>query len=599
MNYDDDYTLDLPVLLKTDDLPIPAPDAAPRHEVATPSSLQWLNIASQSHVRKLAVDPIRGDLWLATGGGVLRWWAGLDRFTRYASEHGLPGNSIKSVIVDGNGQPWAAHESAGISYLSGDTWQPYLFLEETPVSCLSVDETGQLWVGTGVGLYYVDAPTQEPTLVELPLHSTPPRSLAITTPDDIWLCTAQGVFHRQETWKRYNALPSILTIARQGNNLWIGTLDGLIRIDLITSKSYSVGESRTEVSALAPAMNGVWAACGKQVGFATETSWSPVRGKACDLVTSLAPATESPPDVIGVRSPNEPPTTFSNLVQSLAVQHLKNTSMLWIGTARGLFRIDLSTDTWRRIGKLGKQDIRAVTISEPGHNLWAASWLGNLYNEQQSSSLMSLPDASPITTLTAGLESSCWAGSLTGVYLHDGTAWTLGFPAKKLPGAAWVRAIAQTKLDCLWVGTSIGLFTYNPETKIVSPVSGILGTTHIQSLFALSTEQGTSLWIGTKRGLYHSQSEDFKPIPGLENRAITALTADIKNERLWVGTNRGLFCLSDAGGPWNISSEFTANITGLAHHQITALTIDTSKPDKTCLWIGTPCGLSVYNYESG
>ena len=236
-------TRDLPVLLRTDDLPIPAPDTAPRHEVAAPCYAQWLNLASQCHIRSMSVDPILGDLWLATGGGILHWWAGLDRFTRYASEHGLPGNSIKYVIVDRNGQPWATHETAGISYFNGDTWQSYMPLAGIPVSCLCVDRTGQLWVGTDQALYEVKTPTDEPTRVELPLNSPPPRSIAITTADDIWLCTAQGISHRQKNiWKRYNTLPTILTLARQGNNLWLGTLDGLIRIDLTTSQSYPAGE---------------------------------------------------------------------------------------------------------------------------------------------------------------------------------------------------------------------------------------------------------------------------------------------------------------------------------------------------------------------
>jgi ligand-binding sensor domain-containing protein len=617
-------TQDLPVLLRTDDLPIPAPDTAPRHEVAVPCHPQWLNLASQCHIRSLSVDPIRGDLWLATGGGILRWWAGLDRFTRYASEHGLPGNSIKSVIVDGNGQPWATHETAGISYLNDDTWQTYIPLAGIPVNCLCVDRTGQLWVGTDEGLYGVKAPADEPTRVELPLHSPPPRSIAITTPDDIWLCTAQGISHRQnDAWKRYNTLPTIITLARQGNNLWLGTLDGLIRIDLTTSQSYPAGEPRTEVSALVSTDQGVWVACGRQVGLATEDSWTPVSGKACDRVTSLVPAhdngvwigshsglqwansttnrfqlTEAPPDVVGVRSPNEPPTTFSNLVQALAVQHLPNTALLWIGTARGLFRLDQSTETWRRPGQLVNQDIRAVTnVSE--QSLWVSSWSSGLYNVQ-SSNFVSVPAVSaPITALTAGVEFGGWAGGLAGIYGHDGTAWSLTVSAQKLPEAAWVRALTQTKSGCLWIGTSAGLLTYNPSTKILASAPGALGIAHIQSLLIDPAQSSDILWVGTRKGLYHGQLNDWQLIAGLENRAITALIADRKSSRIWVGTDRGLFCLGCTDGTWSIADEFTIETSGIAHDRITALILDTSSSDATRLWIGTPCGLSAYSYESG
>ncbi len=619
-----DDTRDLPVLLRTDDLPILLPDAAPRHEIATPCHPQWLTLASQCHVRSLAVDPIRGDLWLATGGGILRWWAGFDRFTRYASEHGLPGNAIKSVIVDGNGQPWAAHETAGISYLNDDTWQSYLPLAGILVSCLCVDQAGQLWIGTGEGLYGVKAPTAEPTLIELPLHSPPPRSIALTTSNDLWLCTAQGIFHHQETWKRYNTLPTILTLARQGNNLWLGTLDGLIRIDLTTNQSCPAGEPRTEVSALAPTDQGVWAACGRQVGFATEDSWTPVSGKSCDRVTSLVPAhdngvwigthsglqwansttsrfqlTEAPPDVVGVRSPNEPPTTLSNLVQTLAVQHLPNTTLLWIGTARGLFRLDQSTETWRRPGQLGHQDIRAAATSTSDPNLWISSWSSGLYNVQSSNFVAEPAVSGPITTIKAGLESGGWAGGLAGIYRHDGTTWALVISIQKLPDAAWVRALAQTQADCLWIGTSAGLLTYNPNSKILSPAIGPLGSAHIQSLLAVPTESSAVLWVGTRQGLYHGQPDAWQFVAGLENRAITALTADIAAQRIWGGTDRGLFCLGHTDGTWSIADEFTVETSGLAHDRITALTLDASPSEATRLWIGTPCGLSAYSYESG
>ncbi|MHC5722349.1 MAG: hypothetical protein ACYTX0_62645, partial [Nostoc sp.] len=84
--------------------------------------LEWSNLASQRHVRSLAFDPTHGDLWLATGGGILHWKLELNRFVRYASEHGLPGNSVLAVTVDGMGQVWAAHEQFGIYYLKNDTW---------------------------------------------------------------------------------------------------------------------------------------------------------------------------------------------------------------------------------------------------------------------------------------------------------------------------------------------------------------------------------------------------------------------------------------------------------------------------------------------
>jgi len=120
-----DYRLDLPVPVSGEDLPIPVADAGPQEEKARDKAhKKWSNLASQRHIRDLAVDPVQGDLWLATGGGVLHWQLEKNRFTRYASEHGLPGNSVVAVAVDGLGQVWAASEHFGLSYLKNDIWRP-------------------------------------------------------------------------------------------------------------------------------------------------------------------------------------------------------------------------------------------------------------------------------------------------------------------------------------------------------------------------------------------------------------------------------------------------------------------------------------------
>ena len=321
--------LDLPVPVRDDDLPIPV--AIPQQEIVSAKYPDWTNWASQGHVRGLAMDSRRGELWLATGGGVLRWRTELDRFTRYGSEHGLPGNAVKAVTVGGTGQVWAVHDRGGLSYLDGETWCPYQPLWEASISCLHVAPNGQLWLGSEGTIYALHSPSEAP-MQEIPFAGIPPRALAVTDGGELWLCNAEGVYkHQEHDWVRYTSQPDILTLACQGQNLWLGTVEGLLRVDLSTGELAPAGTwPRSEISALAPAAQGVWAACERYVGLATETGWMPIKGKACDRITSLAPAgdggvwmgthsglqhgsrdsirfhlTESPPDVIIFRSPNQ------------------------------------------------------------------------------------------------------------------------------------------------------------------------------------------------------------------------------------------------------------------------------------------------------
>ncbi|GAA6615926.1 hypothetical protein NUACC26_017240 [Scytonema sp. NUACC26] len=77
-------------------------------------------------------------------------------------------------------------------------------------------------------------------------------------------------------------------------------------------------------------------------------------------------------------------------MQALSVQQLADRSILWIGTARGLFRYDLLTENWRRYGQLATQDIRAIALgasctqlivtSQNQENIWVASWSSGLHS---------------------------------------------------------------------------------------------------------------------------------------------------------------------------------------------------------------------------
>jgi hypothetical protein len=80
-------------------LPVPLPDLGPVQKVSASSFPEWENWAHQCYVRDIAQCRQKGDLWLATGGGILRWYPEFKQFSRYTSENGLPGNSISSIII--------------------------------------------------------------------------------------------------------------------------------------------------------------------------------------------------------------------------------------------------------------------------------------------------------------------------------------------------------------------------------------------------------------------------------------------------------------------------------------------------------------------
>jgi ligand-binding sensor domain-containing protein len=637
----DDYKLDLPVERWDDrDLPVLAPGKAAYHERAIKIHKSWSNLVSQQHVRSLALAPLSGEIWLATGGGILRWQQGLDRFTRYTSEHGLPGNSVAAVAVDGNGQVWTLAPAglyvvpAGstdrltipqrLFYFDGDAWRSYAMLETSMASCLSVDSTGRLWIGTVDGIYAIGSPYNAP-LIEYPLPpGYLPRAMTIVGKNDAWLCNARGVYQLEGTdWTHRSPRLDILALARQGQNLWLGAIGGLARIDLAENEPHQTRAwPAGEVTALAPATDGVWAACKGQVGLATDSDWTPLNN--CDLVqgariTCLAPAgndkmwigthagllhgrsdkvrfhlTDAPPDVIGPVLPERPPETFSTMIQALAVQQVKNHAILWIGTPRGLFRLNLFTEGWKGYPQRSLRDIRALVSGDTQEDMWAASWSGGLHRLAKQTVQEFCPG--PILAMAQGLDSTLWAAGLDGLYRGDGSTWTLVVPANRPPLSAkgWMRAVAQTRTGRLWIGTSTGMLVFNSETDTLDKADGVLGNADIRSLLIVPDDESEYIWVGTARGLYGGCPGNLKSILGLGSLAVTSLAWDGSAGMLWTGTENGLFRLVNEGSGWQVVDKFTTHNSGLAANRITVLALNTSETGEVSLWVGTPCGLSCY-----
>jgi ligand-binding sensor domain-containing protein len=615
-----DYQLDLPVLVSGEDLPIPVTDNALQEEFPKDKKYtEWRNIASQRHIRDLALNPINGDLWLATGGGVLRWFGEKDRFTRYASEHGLPGNSVCAIAVDGSGQVWASGEHSGLYYLKNDIWQLYGILGEVKVSYLTTDSTGKLWVGTTNGIYAIANRESKPVL-ELPPAGFPPRAMVINKDNEIWLCNATGVHHYQNSaWipTANGTQPDILTLALQGNNLWLGTFRGLIRIDLTTNIPDKIDNMPPgEVTAIFPCSQGVWVACGGQIGLVTENSWKPLTNKRFNTpITSLVAAsneevwigthdglwrgskenirrhlTDTPPDVIG----SSPERFFCNLVQALSVQRLADRSILWIGTARGLFRYNLAIEDWRRNGRFDTQDIRAIINIPEQETIWVASWskgLQGLKPENQLQAASDIPE--PILALTLG-SGNYWAVGLDGLYRYDNSAWTRVITNLELPVKGWLQTFSQVVADHIWLGTSAGLLLYKTDTKESNPITGSLGSADVRSLLAINKGESELLFVGTNQGLYVGNLDKWEPVSELENRQITALVCD--EQILWVGTDRGLFHLQYRDNTWQVVNEFNIHNSGLGENRVTAIAMSTGEEGETQLWVGTACGLSCYCY---
>jgi PAS domain S-box-containing protein len=179
-----------------------------------------------------ARDP-KGEIWIATAGGVLRLSAGgVDLLTR---DHGLLDDIVNTVIVDREGNVWFGSES-GLSKLTPGPFSQFTVGEGLPnpfVRALSTDGQGRLWAGTRDGV----AVHEGGRFREIPLPGIPDRRVYALAPlpdGGMLIGTRQGLVHYDGGLRRLylqrDGLPNdfVSSLLPDGvGGVWVGTAGGL------------------------------------------------------------------------------------------------------------------------------------------------------------------------------------------------------------------------------------------------------------------------------------------------------------------------------------------------------------------------------------
>lgn len=579
----------LPVL-DLDFLPVLEVGLGPEHERAEPRIAGWTNWAHQRQVRDVARCAQSDTLWLATAGGVLRWYPDHQRFTRYRSEHGLPGNGVAAIAVDRLRQAWCAPDHGGLYGLEDDGWTPHPSpsLQRVPIRCLATDREGHVWACTPEAVIQLDFRGSVTREIALPAVE-PPRSMAIDSRGEPWVCSSQGLFaSRGGVFAQVGTRPTLLTLFADGNSMWVGKLDGLVRIDLTKSPPRVSRQDHWpagSVTAILPMQNGLLAASGGRLLWVTDGEVRPLltfEGHCAKLVWDEADGawlgtdqgllhwspsepdryleTQAPPERIRQSDPLAPATHLGNLIQGLAIVDEREGPMLWVGTPRGLFRHDPASTAlvpWSYHPVDGFRDVQSLAPGGNGGELWISTWDGGVYRyTPRRHHRQKMPGISePVLAISPGLDGTGWAIGPSGLYHSQGTAWELVLLESQVRIGATLRAAAQIGEREVWLGTSSGLVRYDPDT----------GAVHL-------------------------------PVNNVFGQPVNVLAYDPIGELMWAGTNTGLFALRRAGDGWITLEGRSPSFedSGLAAIQILSLAVGTRDPAHPSVWIGTPGGLSRF-----
>jgi ligand-binding sensor domain-containing protein len=463
-------------------------------------------------VKGFVVDS-RGRSWFGTSvNGVLRWDG--SQWTRYNLAGGeLPGDQVRSLLVDHAGDIWIATFGGLARYEPGpDRWTRYTttnspLVHSTPWTLLE-DRAHQLWIGTAHGVSRLDpSRTQWSNYTQDPQALGRDSVLAIGEDADggIWFGTDQGAWRLlQSTWSHFTIAdglptPQVTAFARDGQGrLWIGGFNGVARYEAGTIRpdvKTSDGAFFGQVNALAvDHSGGAWIGTDANGLFRYDgVDWHHYFSN--DPTCTTAPSANIPSST----------TLASNC---LSASHRDGRGELWFATAnRGTSRLRRN-GAWSSVARSATV-LASDSIVAIAHDVHDQLWFGS-----QSAGVAvfdSVRTSWALYTAATGLASDTvvclhasptdevWVGTANGLSRWHSGAWTSWLRGEPGVGVS-VDEILDDDLGNLWLRTSAGLWSLDVSRTQLAHWTTAEGLADDEVDAMLRTRDG-ALWFGTPQGL--------------------------------------------------------------------------------------------------
>lgn len=611
----------------------------------------WTAYTFANDIRAMAFD--RGDIWLATSGGAVRFEPSTEQFFLFTNTDGLSGNDVTGLAVDVNRDVWFGTQSQGLSRRRHDTgeWRTFTPLDglasERVSTVLIRDNT--LWVGTddGLSVFTWDHDTDEErdTFVfsdayrasrGVPVGNLNALVISATT---IWTGTENGVasvphsspnLKDPANWTTYtttHGLPDkrVNAMAVSGTDVWAGTQNGVAQFDGTRWVPVNSGLFSLEIRDLTFIDGTLWTVTTGEVARFDGTSWVSIGG-------GVGPS--------GARTVSGNPT-----------------GEVWIGTAgNGLGRLDQGV--WRLLPSSGPAgNVVDAIFVDRDHNVWCGfneggvsrfdgmvwtsfttadglapgtvsmigedpdgpQWFGTFGNgisqlednntalkdddqwtlfDQTNSVFEGVPEDPLFVVVNAWSldhDGGQWFSNfgVGALHLSRNGVWTIHRPRAGELSSARIRGIAVGADSSVWFATDSRLSSFHPgrqEWRIFGVSEGLLSP-QVNAVVASVTGD---VWVGTDAGITRIEAgsvvTSFGLPAGLNTAGVTALAADARGN-LWVGSAAGLAVLDPETFEWQV---FTEDNSPLADPLVKSLSINTDTGE---VWIGT--GRGVSRFESG
>jgi ligand-binding sensor domain-containing protein/signal transduction histidine kinase len=589
---------------------------------------------SQSWVKSICQD-LYGFMWFGTNEG-LNKYDGYS-FTVYKNnpedEHSISNNAIESIFEDKSGNLWVGTENGLNLYdrdndrfiynttfsrrrvtgflelKDGRMFMPsrnsglYLYnpkndsvisfsadvndlstLSHQELSCIAMDSSGNIWIGSSDGLNLLDTLTYKFTHFrhnkndKNTIANSNIQSLCRDSKNRIWVGTQEGLSllkynkdaPEKSTFINYTNNPYNETSISNGfvlalkedkeGRLWIGLQNGgLDIIDLNTFEENNCvfhhhtnnPDDNTSLS-----HNSIYSLYEDRNG----SVWVGSYGDGVNMYNKLTKKFKH-----YNRKQNNPNSLTNNFVNAL----LDDGDYLWIGTDGGLNFFDKKNKKFKHFvhnpndnKSLGSNSVCALEKDSKG-NLWIGTWAGglNLFNRKTNTFTRFRNDPNDTASIGSNnmfailedQDRNLWIGTMGGGlnlfnrknktfkrYINiDSDSSTITDD--------WVRTLFESSYGEIWLSSSmtVEFFDKNSERFIhFSHDRDNLKSISYDGANMFFEDSKKNLWIGTIGGLNVFNREDstfshYNQEHGLPNNQINGILED-EHGNLWISTNKGI-----------------------------------------------------------
>jgi ligand-binding sensor domain-containing protein len=455
-------------------------------------------------INKLALD--KNTIWCANSGGICILDTKTDSFEYHARYGGLIDGTVREITVDSKGRKWFLNY--GVTFFDGENWQNFncktgdfnYGYRNAELYCIVTDyndrvlvglengvtfvndgtswtqynlpgyvygihvitpsEDGSIWFGTSKGLFILDGENWEYYHTK---NSSIPgdqiNAIAIDATGSAWIGMANNVVASFDgtTFTKYDqsnsTLPDswITSIAiDQENRKWFGTSPGGVSVfDDITWLTYTKensGLASDDVNDIMVDHEGkIWLATGNSISMFDGTNW-----KIYKMTNTSNDLKDS--DYIAIDSKGKKwiagaGRTLSSFDGENWTNYNSRNSPL-LDSPIGKIAVDKNDRIWLAYSKVNN----GATMFD-GEN-----W--HVYNSTTTPGF----NGDKVFAFSSDLEGRVWVGSISGLFIFDGTKWTsLDTPDQEL-SKNMVLTIDFDSKGNAWIGTnSKGIFVYDEQ----------------------------------------------------------------------------------------------------------------------------------------